>query len=228
MSNNITKYNRISKDVTVINDSLLMRHTIVLNSKIIRVNDSKRVRHYYEYGLKSDYPPYSIANNVVFKVLTQYISLECKIFDNGTKKDIKCRIYYKDFPGILDLINRVKKTFDTTNDLFMISMDNKIIDINEKYRKHIEIMFFKGSMANRFLSIKPNVLVDRNTVYPSVILECNDGILGNITFDEFLTLKLALEEYIRNFHTLSNQLLNTAYLHAIGYPSDAEDIHELK
>lgn len=224
--NNISKYERIQKEILIIARTFILKHVVLLNSKMLKEDENKKISHYFEYGTKAEYFPYPIVRNVNLRDRVQWLVLEYKPLDKN-EKGIRCRLFYKDFPGILELLNKIKTLFENTNDLYKISEDNKIIDINDKYLKHLEILFFKGNM-NRFISLRPNVLVDRLNVYPSVLIESDEGIIGNITYDEFLTLKLALEEYIRNFHTLSNQLVNTLYLHCIGYPTDAEEVHELK
>lgn len=227
-TNNISKYNRIQKDILIIAKTFIVKHIIVLNNRAQIRGQTARSTYYYEYGLKKDYPPYDTCYNVNFKAFTQWISLEYKPFYDKNEKEKKCRLYYKDFPGVLNLLNKIKNLFDNNRDIYNLSIDNKILDVSSKYVKLVEIMFFKGN-TNRFLSMRPNILIDYdNTIYPAVSIECEEGILCNITYDEFLVLKLALDEYMKNFNLLSNQLLNTAYLHCIGYPNDAEEITEFE
>lgn len=215
---NISKYNRIQKEILVINKIFTLKHVLVLNElRLFGAEQTKeRVKHYLEFDMKADYPPFNLVKNVHFGTSLHWISIENKA---SRDKKIICRLFYKDFPGILNILNNTVKIFENTENLYRLSINNKIIDINEKYDKLIEILFFKGS-SNRFLSFRPYTLVDYNTIYPSVLIECDYGVLGNITYDEFLVFKLALEEHIKNFNSFSMQLLNLAYLHNIGHPDD--------
>lgn len=215
---NISKYNRIQKEILIINKTFMLKHILMLNELgLFGAEQTKeRIKHYLEFDMKADYPPFNLVKNVNFRISCHWISIENRA---SRDKKIICRLFYKDFPGILNILNNIVKIFEETKDLYKLTINNKIIDINEKYNKLIEILFFKGG-GKRFLSFKPYVLVDYNTIYPSILIECDNGVLGNITYDEFLVFKLALEEHIKNFNSFSIQLLNLAYLHNIGHPDD--------
>lgn len=221
---NISQYDKITKDVISIGPSsekivLIVKHIIQLNKNSTH---NTKIGHFYEYNTKVNYNSLNKIKNLTFTKTLDCLVLESRMNKNLNSEYneyVKCRIYYKDFVDIMSSLNIVEKWFSTIKDLYTIDGNDRIIDLKSSYKDLIQISFFKGSNG-RYLSFQPTILYDYTITYPSVEIKCDQGILCNISYDEFLTLKLCLEEYMKNFNLFSMIMLQSAYLHCIGSPND--------
>lgn len=226
MSNrNITETNKYIREVLHLPSQehpvLVLRHFVSLN-KSARFSNEK-IPWYFEYKQKADYIPYNQTINVIFKKPIEYLLLESRTNKNiSSQYDeyVKCKLFYKDFVDLKNALITVEKWFDI-QDLYMLDEDDKIIDLKSSYNELLALVFFKGSNNGRFISFQPCVIFDKQITYPGIEIKCEQGIIASISFDEFLTLKLTLDEYINNFNLFSMNLMQMAYLHSIGLPSDA-------
>ena len=228
---NIKKNNKITKEILTIgpldNPILSLKHSIILIRTHINSNNMK-YNFYFEYYQKSNNKKEEYIN-IIFKKLSDFLILESK---NNIDKSITSyeamithRIYYKD---IID----IKRIFDSADiwfkdkELIMYKLDNRgqIIDLKEEFIERMEISFSKFD-SGKYLSIQPGIIFDKDYIYPGVHLKTEKGLLGSITYDEFLLLKLSFNEYYNNWNLISTNLLQLAYLHSINPPDNENPIN---
>lgn len=227
MIRNISQLNKISKEILSIGPSdkpiLTVKHNMSLN-KTNTINKTK-ISHVFEYYQKSEYKPETDVINTIFRKNNDYIYLESRVntdINSPYGEFMKCRIYYKDFVSVLNKLNEVVEWFKLSDLFTRDPVSNQIVDV--KYKDLIGLIYFRGGNG-RFLSFSPSIVYDNQLVYPGVQLKTNKGNLANITYDEFLTLKLCLDEYMTHFNLFSMELLNLTYLHSIGTPNDSNPIN---
>lgn len=228
---NISDYNKISKDIltigTIDKPLLTVRHVIGINKK--KLTNNEKTPHYFEYMSKADYVPYSKVRNVIFTKTLEYIQIESKINQNINSQYnefVKTKLFYKDFVETKKVLNEVEKWYEDIKDLYTVrEYNNTIVNIKSTYKELIKVVFFKG-VSNRFISFQPSIVYDNSVTYPGVEIKCDQGVIANISLDEYLTLKLALFEYINNFNMFSVNMLQLMYLHCIGSPKDMNIINK--
>ena len=229
---NISNYNRISKDILSIGSLekplLIIKHVMALNRKNLTSNE--KIPHFFEYTSKSDYVPYSKVRNVSFSKTLEFIMIESKINLNMNSQYnndyVKCRIFYKDFVEMKKALDDVEKWYEDIKDLYTVrEYNNTIVDLKSTYKELIKVVFFKG-ITNRFISFQPCIVYDNSATYPGVEIKCDQGVIASISLDEFLTVKMALTEYMNNFNLFSVNMLQLIYLHCIGSPKDSNIINK--
>lgn len=225
---NISNQNKISKEILTIGPYdkpiLILKHLIILH-KASKPNNMK-MSYYFEYRQKSDYAPFEKTTNVIFKKLSDCLILESKVYQDISSpysSFINHRIYFKDIIEVKKMFDIVEEWFNKYDNMYKLDSREQIIDLNEQYRELLAIAFSKFD-SGKYISIQPTVVFDNTYTYPGVSIKTDKGLIGNISYDEFLLLKLSITEYYNNWNLLSINLLQLAYLHAIGLPADSNPI----
>lgn len=114
------------------------------------------------------------------------------------------------FLYILETLASIEDKFKTVTDLFLYKKeDNSPLSVNPKYNKLAWVVRSWGRTTS-YLSFTPHVLADRDSNYIGLKLTSNEGFIGELSWDQFLLLKLSLEGLIRNFYQASLELYNMA------------------
>lgn len=216
MKKDLNHLKRISKEVITIGipPLLTVKHMIILKRGVKINGVFQENPFYFEYQLPED----KISNfyNVLMGRVTEYLTLESKTYKDITSQYqsfIKHQLYYKDFIDLKRSLLEVTSWFK--EDLYTYSTMGNIIELKEEKKKLISTCFSKFTSNNSYLTFQPTIVFDNAYSYPGVSIKTNRGTLCEMSFDEFLLLKMTLEEYIKNFHQLSQQLIQIAYLHSI-------------
>lgn len=162
---------------------------------------------WFEYQTNEDQK--NNLTNLYLGRITSFLLLESKKYLDNNNRKLSYKIYQKDFIELKRCLNNVIQWFK--NDLYKTDRNGSIIELKEEYNELISICFSKF-VNGLYLSFQPSLAFDNNYSYPGILINTNNGTLGSISYDEFLLLKINLEEYINNFNLFTNQLLSIAYL----------------
>lgn len=225
MSRNIKDQNRITKEILSIGPfeqpEIILKHTIGLIRFSRKLERNTKYPYYFEYTMKSEAPPFGKEYGTIFRKLSDCLILESKVHKDPSFQDerfISYRIYNKDFIELKKALNKVVEWFK--NDLFINDVNGKIVDLIPSARELKSISFSQFDANSSYLSFQPGLVFDKINTYPGVHIKTNKGLLGSVSYDEFLLLKMNLDEYMNNFNSFSLQMLQLAYLHNIGLPED--------
>lgn len=125
--------------------------------------------------------------------------------------NVSAAIYPKHFAHLKLLIKSIDKWFSTEYlDLFNYDQNDNPCGINtQKYPKTAVMVKYKLSNRICYLGAKPTIVTQAEDNYKGILLVCDSGILGAITYDEYIHFKCVLEEIMRNFYSLALDTLNT-------------------
>lgn len=126
---------------------------------------------------------------------------------------VKVRLYNLDLDNVTIGCDAMMELI-SAQESFTYTRDNMPSDISEdlKANPKTKIVYLR---SRNFISFEPCVLMSGVESYKGVLIRCTEGVIGRVTIDEFRAFIRTMKEIANNFLSISNSMLNTAYLSSL-------------
>jgi hypothetical protein len=202
---NIDDYGRITKSIIKPINSLDIRHMINLGNYRDIPDKGICGSLIYEYDFTDKRTRLTKKGISIFSEDAIVFNASRKLLDENEPKNGFFYLYPKYFVSFLDMLTEGKKWLVESEyaKLFTVDQEGKTVGLTDE-----KIMRIVRS-GNFYIMIKPSVIVDTyNVTYQGIQLKSDNGLLGNLTGEEYLAMEKALKEVCNNFYQCSLSLFN--------------------
>lgn len=190
---------------------ITVRHVIGITG---RSNLNKPIEDVFDVYGKS-YNESTIKPITFYMKTSDYILIESRRYKNTLNQNSDYERYNKycllknSFVYMEELLNEIKNKLETTEDLFLLKDNGEPSNVFDKYNNLNWLLRTPGKHTE-FISFKPHVIRDRDANYVGLQITCHQGLIGEISYDQFLYFYKALINLMDNFYTASLNLYNAA------------------